>query len=63
MSEIRPDLPYVKVGQRAILSIIFAHPMLEFRGKGKRRWVEMWEVIHDLPHLSFPGGRWSRALP
>jgi hypothetical protein len=42
-----------------ILSIIFAHPLLEFGGKGNRRWVEMWEIIHDLPHLNFPVGRRS----
>jgi hypothetical protein len=49
MWEIRTNLPHVEVGQRPIMSIIFAHPLLEFGGKGKNRWVEMWEIIHDLP--------------
>jgi hypothetical protein len=63
MREICSDLPHVEVGQRAILSIIFAHPLFEFGGKGKRWWVEIWEIIHDLPYLNFRVGRGSRAFP
>jgi hypothetical protein len=56
MWEIHPDLPHVEVGQQAILSIIFAHRLLEFGGKGKRRWVEMWEIMNHLAHLNVPVG-------